>query len=192
MKQRNRLIPDTKIGFYGVGLYDVSEDSKRELEKLIAPIRDLVIPKISLNPVHISCRYLGYYDEVTPTELQEARKRTRAILNPLLPLSLETGSLFAGWHKHPDYKPRLIMMNVEDATLFQLHQKLVEVTDKMQMFTAIEGENFHPHITLAALKPEFENQVPSEIEDYIVGTNEKLRLTFNGAFFWGPQGPEPI
>lgn len=109
-----------------------------------------------------------------------------------MPLGVETDKLFAGWHERPDHQRKLILLELEDQHLLEIHQRLLNATKDFPIFTGVEGDKYHPHITLAQVKPELADNIPMEIEHYIQNFNKKLQLTFNKAFFWGQNGPEAI
>lgn len=106
--KRDYSIPDSKIGFYGTGLYGLSEPETEALRSIIKPMERVFLPK--LTPHHISCRYLGYFDEYPQDEILKLGPRLASIYKKYLPFECKTGKLFGSWEKRPESEKKLLMI----------------------------------------------------------------------------------
>ncbi|MDD5109871.1 MAG: 2'-5' RNA ligase family protein [Patescibacteria group bacterium] len=163
---RDYGIPDRSIGFWATGISDLDKEAVAKLRTLLAPISEYCLPVFQHLP-HVTCRYLGYHDEVPYRRVSQLIPKLQEIYRRYLPLSFTIEGVFRSWERSDDWRKKLIMARVVSPQLPEIHLRILEITDGFGKFTAIEGENFSPHISLAYLKEDFKNCPPRAVNDFI-------------------------
>jgi 2'-5' RNA ligase len=186
---RDYNIPDSKIGFYGTGLYGLSELETQALRSIIEPMAEYFLPK--LTPHHISCRYLGYFDEYPPEEILKIGPVLAQIYKKYLPFRCRTGKLFSSWEKRPDTEKKLLMVEIISPQLVSLHRELLEATKSFRIFEDVEDRNMRPHISIGRVKEDI-TITPDELQKIINEKNSELDLTFTKAYIFTPGGVKEI
>lgn len=163
---RDYEIPDRSISFWATGVFHLNEPAVAALRTLFAPITEYCQPVFEHLP-HITCRYLGYHDEVPYGRVAKLIPKLRDIYREYLPLHCTVEGVFRSWERNDDWRKKLIMAKVASPELQEIHRQILEITDGFGKFAAIEGENFSPHISLAYLKVDFEIHPPRAVDDFV-------------------------
>lgn len=164
---RDYRVPDSTISFWATGVYEIEPNATAAIGAMIAPIQSFCNPVFAKNPAHITCRYLGYCDEESYDCVKEIIPKLKAIYQAYLPLSCTIGKLFGSWEENPHWPRKLIMAKVDAPALFEIHNKILDVTKNFLLFTAVEGEKFNPHVSLAYVKDEYVERTPPAVLDFI-------------------------
>jgi 2'-5' RNA ligase len=165
--KRNRKIPDPAIGFYATGLSGLQKKEMNFLESILESIKQYFDCSLSKYPPHISCRYLGYRDEIGFEQIKRIIPMLKKIYEKFLPIECTLGNLFSSWEDNPDYKPKLLMVEIRSPKLRALHKEILQKTKNFPIFSGVEDKNFNPHFTFGALKKEFANRIPQQVTKFI-------------------------
>ncbi|MBN2197791.1 hypothetical protein JW698_01170 [Candidatus Wolfebacteria bacterium] len=165
--KRNRKAPDSGTKFYATGLAGLQKKEIKFLESILEPVNKYFDCLLSKIPPHISCRYLGYKDEVSFKEIKKIILDLKKIYKDFLPLKCSLGGLFGSWERDPNYESKLLMIKVESPELNLLHKRILIKTKKFPVFSDVENINFNPHFTLGILKKEFTKKIPQEVSEFI-------------------------
>lgn len=166
-KKRNRKIPDSDKRFYATGLAGLQKKEIKIIESLLNPIDKYVNRSLLKISPHVSCRYLGYKDEISFEKIKQLIFDLEKIYKDFLPLECSLGSLFGSWECDPNYKSKLLMIKIKSPKLKLLHKEILKKTKKFPIFSKVEEKNFNPHFTLGSLKKEFEKEIPLSISSFI-------------------------
>jgi 2'-5' RNA ligase len=190
--KKDYFIPLSKLGYYSLGICEIDQASQQEVRNILNPVEKYLVPLMDSHPIHVTCRYLDYYDVVTAEEISEVRAKVKPIIENYLPLSADSTVLTAGWQQHPERQRKLLMLDLENEKLKALHQNLLAATPGFPVFSGIEKEQFRPHLTLGEVREEFKENIPAELTDFIRDFKKRIKLTFTKGFIWTPQGMEKL
>ena len=191
-ESNNYHIPLASIGFYGSGICDVSAKTEANLNNLMEPVKEYVDVLIGQQPVHLSCRYLGYFDEVSYKQIRAIRSVIKEIYDRYLPLTGRAKNLFGSWQVRPNKNKKLIMLEIDHYLLQPLHQELLGVTSRFPVFKDVEGLNFNPHILIAQLNDAHSEQITLKILDFVYRCQADISVTFNSPYLWTRSGLKKI
>lgn len=185
--EKNYNIPDKRIGFYGTGIFDVNQSDLELLSSIVEPIKKFIVSD-NTAPVHVSCRYLGYYEDVKEAELEQVKPLLKNIYKDYLPQQCKIVSLYGSWVKQPSWHRKLIFAKIDPLNLIRLHEELLKATPNFPVFKSVEANNFAPHITIAELSLEYFCNVPMEVSDYVGNFSREISIVFNKSYFWDKNG----
>lgn len=189
--KRNRKIPDSTIEFYATGLSGLKEREIDLLESILEPIKKYFNCSLSKYSPHISCRYLGYKDEIDFERISKIIPLLKEIYGKFVPIECSIGHLFTSWESNPYYKPKLLMVKMRSPKLKLLHKEILQKTKKFPIFSGVECKNFNPHFTLGALKEEFTNNIPQQVTEFINNVRVKpFKMHLRKAYINAEKGME--
>ena len=187
--ERDYDIPDSKIGFYGTGLFGLSESEAASLRSIVGPYKDFFMAK--LTPHHLSCRYLGYFDEYSQDEILKLSGVLAPIYKKYLPFECATGKLFGSWETRPDSNKRLLMIEINSPRFQSLHDEIFAATKNYRVFEEVEVKNVRPHVSIGRIKDEI-NIVPDELLKKMESQVSHFTLAFTKAYIFTPGGVKEI
>lgn len=132
----------------------------------------------SKNVPHITLRYLGFADELDAKNVKKDKEKfERAIRN--IKLDEITVGKFQIWKRYDKGTLTKAMLNweiIDDENLLEVHNSLLKIPG-YYFFEELEGENYHPHISLGEINLEEGNLGKvEELLGNIKAEKRKLRL----------------
>lgn len=129
----------------------------------------------SKNFPHITLRYLGFSDELdTKNVKKDKEKFERAIRN--IKLNEVTVRKFQIWKKYENGILIKAMLNweiLDNTSLIEIHNSLLKVSG-YYFFAELEGENYHPHISLGEINLEDEENL-GKVEELLKNIKAEMR-----------------
>lgn len=148
-------------------------DAEKFIHDYLFPIKDSLIwastytGDIARKTPHITLRYLGYLDEINKEKIREDVVRFKEILKGINSFTLELGNIevFTKYLNGKLVKSRLTWEVLNANEIKEIHKKLLNVAG-YDFFSNLEGENFHPHISLGNIDPTNEENM-NKVKEYI-------------------------
>ena len=128
---------------------DLSKPLKKSISLLCARLdnRDVHVRWVKLEGMHLTLKFLGEISEEKRADVEEAMYATTMEINPF-PLRLKGIGTFPPGQK----PPRVLWVGVEENKILKnLDSRLEEELEKRGF--SREKRPFHPHLTLARIKP---------------------------------------
>jgi len=183
-------IPDSAYKFYGTGIFENISPGLDEINSFLESIKTYYQPKVT--PIHISCRYFGYCDEVPEEKIEFLIPALKTVYKKYLPLDCYASGLYGSWEKKLIAGRHLLMLEVRSEKLKELHLELMAATKAFGDFMAVQGKNFRPHISVGHLREEFK-QVPPEIIEFVNNAElPECKFTFTKCYIYTPKGYREI
>lgn len=103
---------------------------------------------------HITLRYLGYFDELNREKINIDISKFKEEIRGVSPVNLELGNIeiLTKYLNGKLIKARLSWEILNANEIKEIHDKLLKVAG-YDYFSNLEGENFHPHISLGNIDP---------------------------------------
>ena len=152
------------------------------IHEYLGPIKDSLVwastysGELARRTPHITLRYLGYLDEINREKINIDVLKFKEEVREVDSIHLELGNIdiFTKSIDGKLVKARLTweISNIEE--IKEIHNKLLKV-DGYDFFSNLEGENFHPHISLGNIDTtniENMNRVKEYIENNKVGNKK--------------------
>jgi len=114
----------------------------------------------SKNVPHITLRYLGFADKLDKGDIKKDRNKFEKVINDVRLNEISVGK-FRIWKKYEDRILVKSMLNweiIDNTSLVKIHRELLMITG-YYFFDELEGENYHPHISLGEINLEEEGNL---------------------------------
>lgn len=181
---RNYQIPDGTIGFYGTGLKGLDDKDSQKVSNILTPVAPFFESKIEIKPIHITCRYLGYFDETNYSQIETLHPHLINLYSKHLPLKVNLKKLVGTWQLNPGNQKKYLMLEIDSPELSKVHEEIVKITPDFPVFSGAEGKSYKAHITLGKLKEGSEENIPSEVIKYVESFSIDSTITFSEAYLW--------
>lgn len=147
------------------------------IHEYLSPIKDSLLwastysGDLARRTPHITLRYLGYLDEINREKIREDVVRFKEILKGINSFTLELGKIeiFTKYLNGKLVKARLSWEVLNADEIKEIHKKLLKVAG-YDFFSNLEGENFHPHISLGNIDPTNDENM-NKVKEYIEKNN---------------------
>ncbi len=131
------------------------KDVEEFIHEYLKPIKDSLVwastysGELARRTPHITLRYLGYLDEINREKIDMDVSKFKEEIRDLDSINLELGKIeiFEKYLDEKLVKARLTWKILNADEIRETHNKLLKV-DGYDFFSNLEGENFHPHISL--------------------------------------------
>lgn len=160
MKYKNTytdLVPNRN--FYTIWA-KLPKEAETFIHEYLSPIKDSLewastfSEELTSKTPHITLRYLGYLDEINKEKINIDVAKFKKELKDIILLNLELGKIeiYTDYLEGKLSKVRLSWEILDITKLREIHNKLLKV-EGYDFFTKLEGDNFHPHISLGSINP---------------------------------------
>jgi len=130
-------------------------DAEVFIHEYLKPIKDNLIwastytGEVARRTPHITLRYLGYLDEIDRDKIEKDISRFKEELGDINSFNIELGNIdiYTEYLEGKLSKAKLSWEILNINELREIHNKLLRV-DGYDFFSNLEGDNFHPHISL--------------------------------------------
>ncbi len=143
------------------------------IHEYLSPIKDSLVwastysGEFARRTPHITLRYLGYLDEINIDKINIDVSKFKEEIKDVDSINLDLGEIEI-FEKYLDgklVKARLTWKILNADEIRETHNNLLKV-DGYDFFSDLEGDNFHPHISLGNIDPtNIENM--NRIKEYI-------------------------
>ena len=131
------------------------EEAKIFIHDYLSPIKDDLIwastysGELARRTPHITLRYLGYLDETDRDKIEKDISKFKEEVVDIHSFNIELGNIeiYTEYLEGKLSKARLSWEILNIKELREIHNKLLNV-EGYDFFSNLEGENFHPHISL--------------------------------------------